>query len=176
MRLLVGFLVFHLAFALRREHFGTLGLGALVGSAALGGLIGAIVAPRMRRALREEGIIVAALVIAGITGLVVGRFFSLQSAAALVFAFGAASGAGKVAFDSIVQREMPEGARGWAFARFESLLQLAWVAGAVVPLAVTVPAGGGVLAAGAAANVLALLYVAGRGRVRARAEGQQRVT
>ncbi|MFN2594095.1 MAG: hypothetical protein ABR579_04295, partial [Actinomycetota bacterium] len=36
MRLLVGFLVFHLAFAFRREHFSSLGLGGLVAGAAFG--------------------------------------------------------------------------------------------------------------------------------------------
>ena len=171
LRFLVGFLVFHLAFALRREHFGSLGLGLLVGSAALGGLIGAMSAPRLKRALREEGIVVVSLVIAGVAGLVVGLSFSLFSSGVLVFAFGMAGGTAKVAFDSIVQRETPEGARGWAFARFESFLQLAWVVGAAVPLALAIPSGPGVFGAGVAANVLAMLYVVGRRRV-ARAPGE----
>ena len=167
LRFLVGFLVFHLAFALRREDFGSLGLGLLIGSAALGGLIGAMAAPRLKRALREEGLVVVSLVLAGVVGLIVGRWFSLFNAGVLVFAFGAAGGTAKVAFDAIVQREMPEGARGWAFARFESLLQLAWVAGAAVPLALAVPSGPGVFVAGVVANLLGILYVAGRKRPRA---------
>jgi hypothetical protein len=166
MRFLVGFLVFHLAFSLRREDFTSFGLGLLVGSAALGGLFGALIAPRLRRALKEEGILVATLFIAGISGVLVGRYFTVYTAGALVFAFGVASGAAKVAFDSIVQRETPEGARGWAFARSEAYLQLAWVAGAFVPLWPTIPAGPGVVAAGIAANLLAILYVFGRLRVR----------
>ncbi|HWC14049.1 MAG TPA: MFS transporter [Actinomycetota bacterium] len=164
MRFLVGFLVFHLAFALRRENLGSLGLGLLVGSAALGGLGGALLAPRLRRTLSEPGIIAAALVAAGIAGLVVGRWFNLYTASALVFVFGVASGVAKVAFDSIVQTELPEGARGWAFARSESTLQLAWVAGAMAPLLIAIPAGPGVFATGVAAQVLALVYVAGRRR------------
>jgi hypothetical protein len=166
MRFLVGFLVFHLAFALRREEFTSVGLGLLVGSAALGGLVGALIAPRLRRALKEEGILVTTMFIAGITAVLVGRYFTVYSAGALVFAFGVASGAAKVAFDSIVQRETPEGARGWAFARSEAYLQLAWVAGAFVPLLPSIPAGPGVFAAGVAANLLAILYVFGRLRVR----------
>ena len=165
LRFLVGFLVFHLAFAFRRENFSSLGLGLLVGSAAVGGLFGAILAPRLRRALKEEGIIITSLLVAGVAGLVVGRWFSPVSAGALVFAFGIASGAGKVAFDSIVQRDAPEGARGWAFARFESGLQFAWVAGALVPLLPTIPAGPGVFAVGVGANLLAILYTAGRHRL-----------
>jgi hypothetical protein len=133
----------------------------------MGGLIGAILAPRLKRALKEEGIVVVSLVVAGVVGLFVGNWFSLVNAGVLVFAFGAAGGTAKVAFDAIVQREMPEGARGWAFARFESLLQLAWVAGAGVPLAIAVPSGPGVFAAGVLSNLLGILYVAGRRRVRA---------
>jgi hypothetical protein len=166
MRFLVGFLVFHLAFALRREDFTSLGLGLLVGSAALGGLVGALIAPRMRRRLKEEGILVASMFVAGVTGVLVGRFFTVVNAGILVFAFGVASGAAKVAFDSIIQRETPEGARGWAFARSEAYLQLAWVAGAFVPLLPSIPSGPGVFGAGVAANLLAILYVFGRHRVR----------
>jgi Major Facilitator Superfamily len=164
-RFLVGFLVFHLAFALRREDFGSIGLGLLVGAAAAGGLFGALLAPRLRRRLREEGILVTALVLAGASGLLVGWWFSAVTATVLVFAFGVTSGIAKVAFDAIVQRETPEGARGWAFARYESGLQLAWVLGAFVPLLPTIPAGPGVFAAGVAANLLAILFMLGRHRV-----------
>ena len=162
MRFLVGFLVFHLAFALRREDLSSIGLGLLVGSAALGGLAGAILAPRLKRALSEPGIIAAALVASGIAGLVVGRLFTLFTAGVLVFVFGVASGVAKVAFDSIIQNELPEGARGWAFARSESVLQLAWVGGGIAPLLIPIPSGPGVFAAGVTAQVLAIIYVAGR--------------
>ena len=164
MRFLVGYLVFHLAFALRREDIGSIGLGVLIGSAALGGLAGAVLAPRLRRRLREEGMLFAALVTAGLAGLIVGRWFSLVTAGALVFVFAVASGAAKVAFDSIIQRELPEGARGWMFARTESTLQLAWVAGAAAPLLIPIPSGPGVFAAGVIAQVLAILFIAGRRR------------
>jgi hypothetical protein len=164
-RFLVGFLVFHLAFSLRREDFGSVGLGLLVGSAAVGALVGALVAPRLRRALKEEGILLTSLFVAGVAGLAVGYWFGIATAGALVFAFGVASGAAKVAFDSIVQRDTPEGARGWAFARFESGLQLAWVAGALVAMWPNIPAGPGVFAVGVAANLLAILYTLGRHRV-----------
>jgi hypothetical protein len=164
MRFLVGFLVFHLAFALRRDQPDSVGLGLLIGSAALGGLGGALLAPRLRRVLSEPGIIAVSLVVAGIAGLLVGRWFHLYTACILVFVFGVASGVAKVAFDSIVQTELPAGARGWAFARSESTLQLAWVGGAVAPLLIPIPSGPGVFAAGVIAQVLALLYVLGRRR------------
>jgi hypothetical protein len=49
-------------------------------------------------------------------------------------AVGAA--AGRLAFDSLVQRDAPEAARGRTFARFETRFQLAWVGGAFVPAAI----------------------------------------
>ena len=169
MRFLVGFLVFHLAFALRREDAGSIGLGLLIGAAAVGGLAGSLVAPPLRRRLAEESIIVASLVVAGAAGLLVGRWFSLVAAAALVFFIGMTSGTAKLAFDSIVQRVTPEGARGWAFARFESILQLAWVGGAVIPLILPIPSGPGVAGAGITAALLAAVYALGRHLVARRA-------
>ena len=164
LRGLGGFLVFHLAFAFRREHLGTLGLPLLIGSALLGGLGGALLAPRVRRSLSESGIIAASLVVAGVSGLLVGRWFSLYSAALLVFVFGVTSGVAKVAFDSLIQKELPEGARGWAFARSELVFQMAWVGGAMIPLIIPIPSGPGVVVTGIAAQVLALAYIAGRRR------------
>jgi hypothetical protein len=148
MRLIVGFLVFHLAFALRREEFGNVGLGLLIGGAALGGLLGAISAPRLRTILKEEGMLALSLFLSAAVGLIAGRWFSLAIAVALVIMVGIASGASKVAFDSIVQREIGEAGRGYAFARFESTLQLAWVAGGFIAVAIPIPSGPGVAGAG----------------------------
>jgi len=50
---------------------------------------------------------------------------------------GLAAGSGKLAFDSMVQRDVPPLARGRAFARFESGFQLSWAMGGL--LAVLVP-------------------------------------
>jgi hypothetical protein len=166
MRFLVGFLAFHLAFGLRREELGTMGLGLLIGSAALGSLLGGVLAGRSRRVVGEEGIVTASLAVTSVAGIGVGLWFSIPLAAALTGAFGTASGASKVAFDSLVQRETPEAARGWIFARFESALQLSWVVGALIPVAVPIPVGVGVLVAGAGSAALASLYVVGRLRRR----------
>ncbi len=162
MRVLVGFLVFHLAFALRREDFGSLGLGALLGAAALGSLLGAMVAPPLRKRLHEEGIIVVSLSLASVVALIVGWWFSIPSAVVLVLVFASTAAAAKLAFDSIVQRDMPEGARGWAFARFESIIQLGWVAGAAIPLLIPIPAGAGVFGVGVLAGLLAILFAFAR--------------
>ena len=166
MRFLVGFLVFHLAFALRREDAGSVGLGILIGSAAIGTLFGAILAPRLKRGLREEGILTITMLIAAIAGLLAGYWFSVQAAAILVFVFDTASGAAKVAFDALVQKGTSEAGRGYAFARYESVLQLSWVFGGLVPLLISVPSGPGVIGAGVVATLLTVVYLAGRRRAR----------
>lgn len=169
MRFLVGFLVFHLAFALRREDAGSLGLGLLIGSAAIGTLFGAILAPRLRRGMREEGILMVTMAGAAIGALVAGYWFSVPTAAALVFVYGISSGAAKVAFDSLVQKGTSDAGRGFAFAKYESVLQLAWVLGGLVPLLLSIPSGPGVVAAGVLATTLSLIYLVGRRRARAAA-------
>lgn len=166
MRAIVGFLVFHLALALRREDFGNVGLGLLVAGAALGTLLGAMASPRLRKVLKEEGMLAAGLALTGIAGLIGGALFSLAFSIVLVVVVGFASGASKLAFDSIVQREVGEAGRGYAFARFESVLQLAWVAGGLIAVAIPIPSGGGVIGIGVAAFALVTLYLAGRSRLR----------
>jgi hypothetical protein len=42
---------------------------------------------------------------------------------------------GRIAFDSLLQRDGPEHLRGRNFARFETRFQLVWVAGALIPVA-----------------------------------------
>src|SRR5207237_2267983 len=70
-------------------------------------------------------------------GLVGARFGTRPAVAALAGTVGVAAAAAKVAFDSIVQRDAPDAARGQTFARFETRFQLLWVLGAAVPVVVT---------------------------------------
>jgi hypothetical protein len=84
----------------------------------------------------------------------------------LATAVGVANGAGKLAFDSIVQRDAPDAVRGRTFARFETRFQLAWVVGAALPVAVHVPIDVGALLLAAAAAVAWFSYLAGRRAVR----------
>ena len=58
---------------------------------------------------------------------------SASVAIAFTIAIGAACG--RIAFDSLLQRDGPEHLRGRAFARFETRFQLAWCAGALIPVA-----------------------------------------
>ena len=131
----VGFLTFLVAFALKEEGQPAWFFGVVLAFSALGGFIGNIAAPVLRRRLREEWMLVGALFVPAVVALWAaragGRWGFIFTA--LLVAVGAA--AGKVAFDSLLQRDGPADLRGRAFARFETRFQLVWVAGALIPVA-----------------------------------------
>ena len=53
-----------------------------------------------------------------------------------------ASGIGRMAFDSIVQRDAPDANQGRAFAKFETRFQLSWAVAGVIPVLFTLPGPG----------------------------------
>ncbi|GMU77793.1 MAG: hypothetical protein AMXMBFR46_05910 [Acidimicrobiia bacterium] len=125
----VGFLAFFAAFSLKSDLFA---LGVAATMAVAGGFIGNIVGPPIRRTLREEQMLAAALLVTA-SFVLVGTLLATTVAFALAsisVAIGAALG--RLAFDSLLQRDGPDAARGRAFARFETRFQVAWVAGALV--------------------------------------------
>ena len=46
---------------------------------------------------------------------------------------------GKLAFDSLVQRDAPDANHGRSFSRFEARFQIAWVVGAFAPVVLPIP-------------------------------------
>ncbi|MGH9282712.1 MAG: hypothetical protein ACRD0S_07215, partial [Acidimicrobiales bacterium] len=74
---------------------------------------------------------------------------------------GLAAGTGKLAFDSLVQRDAPAAAQGRSFARFEAAFQLAWVVGALIPVVLRVAAQWGYVLLALAAAGSASLYLFG---------------
>jgi hypothetical protein len=105
--------------------------------------VGAAVAPGLRKRLVEERILQGSLVLVVGVGLGAAWLGGVAAAALMDGAVGVAAGAGKQAFDSIVQRDAPDAVRGRTFARFETRFQLAWVAGAALPVAFHIPSGMG---------------------------------
>ena len=113
----VGFLAFFAAFSLKSDLFA---LGVAAAMAVLGGFVGNILGPPVRRMLREEQMLAAALLITA-SFVLVGTLLATTLAfavASLAVATGAAIG--RLAFDSLIQRDGPDAARGRAFARFET--------------------------------------------------------
>jgi hypothetical protein len=164
LRAVVGFLTFLLAFDFRRTHAPSVWFGVALLASVGGGLLGAAVAPKLRGAIREEHIVLSALVLVVAGGLGGAQVGGRWGAALAALAVGVASGAGKLAFDSLVQRDAPDAAYGRSFARFEAAFQLAWVAGALVPVVLTVPAGVGLTLMAIASLAAGVAYLVGRAR------------
>ena len=131
-RVAVGVIVFLSAFTFKDDK---IGLAFVLGAYAIGGFIGNAVAPVARKRVREEVILTTCLLSAGalsLLGAISGG--DIAGAALASLAVATASSAGRVGFDSLLQRDGPDAARGRAFARFETRFQLAWVAGALFGL------------------------------------------
>ena len=133
LRGIVGYLVVHFAFHFRElDQLFEFGLVAAV--SVIGSLAGSVVAPRLRQVLPEERMLISCLVLtvgAGVLALFSG---GTAGAALLGASVGIANTAGKLAFDSIVQRDAPDANRGRLFARFETRFQLIWVVGSMFGL------------------------------------------
>lgn len=131
LRSAVGYLAFFMVFALRGD---LLGLSIAGGMAFAGAFVGNFVAPALRDRVREEVILDAAIIGAAVlvmVGAVLSGFIGF-AIAGLGIGVGAASG--KLGFDSLLQRDGPDAARGRAFARFETRFQLTWAIGALLGL------------------------------------------
>jgi len=171
LRAFSGYMIFFLAFLLRTGHFGVrpnVALGAMVAAAAAGGLvamgIGSMTGTRTPQYMLFGMLAVATLVTAACAW-----FFSFGAALVVAFIAALGTGLGKLALDSIVQREIHEEVRSSAFAVSETLHQLSWVVGALAGLLVSMlnngQAGLGITAACLAA-ALALLITWRRQRIR----------
>jgi MFS family permease len=156
-----GFTLFLLAFELRRQGVGTAGLGLLLAGVGVGGVVGAFLLPRAARLVREDGLLAGGLLLCGTTaGLLAGRV-GVAAAAVGGLAMGGGIAAARLGFESLVQREVPPAARGTAITRAETTFQLAWVVGAVLPVALPLPTTPALLAAAVACLAAATAYTVG---------------
>ncbi|MFG3286616.1 MFS transporter [Streptomyces sp. NPDC048111] len=156
LRALSGFLIFFLAFLLR-EHplsgqsaavsLGIVGVSAGVGN-ALGTAVGSLL-----RARGPEVLIVTMLMIALGAAALSAAFFSGVMVAVLGATAGLTQALAKLSLDAMIQRDVPEEVRTSAFARSETLLQVAWVLGGAIGIALPL---NGVLGMSVAAALLAL--------------------
>jgi hypothetical protein len=126
--------------------------GAVVVAAGIGALFGARIAPQLRRRIAEENILLGVFAALAVAGVAAAFFGGLSGAMLLSLGVALAAATGKLAFDSLVQRDAPDANYGRSFARFEARFQLTWVVGALIPVAIRLPERVGfVLVAGAAA-------------------------
>lgn len=158
-RLLNGFLLLLLAFAFKDLGGGLLDFGTVLVAGGAGFGLAAVASPRLERRLREEPMVVAGLALEAAAAFIAGQWFGLLAAASLAAAAGFAWGTAKLAFDGLLQRHVPAIGRGAAFTRSETLFQLAWVVGAVIPTGIPLPTSIGLVLAGLAALAAQVVYV-----------------
>ena len=164
LRAFSGYMIFFLAFLLRTVHFHGVSdqaaLARMIVAAAAGGFIGTAVGALLR-ARAPHLVLFALLFVSTVITAVCALFFGLWAAlvVALVAAFSQVLA--KLALDSIVQREIPEEVRSSTLAASETIHQLAWVAGGLAGLAMSITndgtAGLGVAALGLATTTVLLL-------------------
>ena len=137
-RLLTGFLTLFMAF-LMREHpvpgyDGTLVLGLVVGAAGAGNALATVLGNALRRR-RPDLIISVGLLLDVLAALATALFYSLGTLLALGFVAGSAAQLVKLSSDAVIQREIEESVRTRVFAWSETVLQMAWVVGGAVGIA-----------------------------------------
>ncbi len=144
MRAATGFVLFLTAFA-TREGFPKTSFAAMAIAAAAGGFLADVLAPRLPETLREEFIVVGCTVAAGLGALFAFSVFSLPVLTIFAIAAGAATELGRLAFQSLMQANAPEGALGRVFVRYEVMFQISWVAGAAGPALLAIDFKAGIL-------------------------------
>jgi MFS family permease len=134
-RCLTGFLIFFLAFLLREHPItgqsAAVSLGMVAVAAGAGNALGTSVGAWLRSRAPE---IIIVTVVAGVmtAAIVAAVFFGAVLVACLAAVAGFAQALAKLSLDALIQRDVPELVRTSAFARSETLLQMAWVFGGAI--------------------------------------------
>ncbi|MFI0812571.1 MFS transporter [Streptomyces echinatus] len=135
LRCLSGFLIFFLAFLLREHPLtgqsAAVSLGIVGVAAGVGNALGTAVGAWLRSRAPEIIIVTVVAVVLGVS-VVAGVFFGTFLVACVAAVAGFAQALAKLALDALIQRDVPEQVRTSAFARSETLLQMAWVFGGAV--------------------------------------------
>jgi hypothetical protein len=154
-RFLSGFLVMFMAFLLRENPIGEwrpeVLLAIVLGGAGLGNTAGIFIGSLLKR-LDPSLLVVLALAADTVVVLVSALFYGVVVLGLLGLTAGLAQSLAKLALDSTIQREVPERVQSSAFARSDATLQLAWVVGGLLGIALPLMPR---LGLGVAAGVLA---------------------
>jgi hypothetical protein len=137
LRGLGGFLTIFSAFLVQATYEGwaaTVALGAVAAAAGAGSFAGTAIGSRMHTAAPDRLVLVSAASAAAIT-LLAAVFYSFAMAAVVAGVAALTNALAKVALDAIIQREVPDSLRASAFARSETWLQISWVVGGALGIA-----------------------------------------
>lgn len=133
-------------------------LGFVAAATVCGFLVGSLLAPKLRDRIREEVIIITALVVLFAVGLLAAWGGGFGSTLLLAVGVGITASAGKLSFDSIVQRDAEGANHGRLFAAFETRFQIFWVLGALIPVVIPISARIGFILIAVAAAAAVLLF------------------
>ncbi|WP_405796761.1 MFS transporter [Streptomyces longwoodensis] len=160
LRWLSGFLTFFLAFLLREHPLtgqsAAVSLGIVAVAAGLGNALGTSVGAWLRSRAPELIIVTVVAAVLG-AAVVAAAFFGAFLVACLTAVAGFSQALAKLSLDALLQRDVPELVRTSAFARSETLLQMSWVFGGAVGIAMPL---NGALGLSVAAAVLAVGWAA----------------
>jgi MFS family permease len=137
-RWLSGFLTLFMAFLLREHpisgHSPQFLLAVIIGAAGLGNFIG-IAAGSVFKRVNPKVTVVLAMLADAVAAVFAAFTYGLLPLCVLGFTAGLAQCLAKLSLDSTIQRDVPERVRTSAFARSDTTLQLAWVIGGFVGIA-----------------------------------------
>jgi MFS family permease len=132
LRGLGGFLTIFTAFLVQASYpdawEASIALAAVAAAAGLGSLGGTALGTRLTTTTPDRVVLWSAGGAAVVTVLAA-VFYTFPLAAVVAGVAALTNALGKVSLDAIIQREVPERQRASAFARSETVLQLAWVLG-----------------------------------------------
>jgi len=163
LRAFTGFLTLFLAFRLRTAPVGGLDPGTavalVIAVAGIGGGVGTALGSMLRR-VRPLALVGVSIALVSATAAWAAIDYGLWPVLAVSGVAGLAQALGKLSLDSLIQSDVDERVRTSAFARSETVLQLAWVAGGGVGLVLPLSGPWGLgLAAAATALAGAVILV-----------------
>jgi hypothetical protein len=137
-RWLSGFLTLFMAFLLREHPIGGYSpqvlLALVIGGAGIGNIAGIAIGTWVKR--MHPRITVVTVLLADVAAVAVAAlFYGLVSLVVLGFTAGLAQCLAKLSLDSTIQSDVPGRVQTSAFARSDTTLQLAWVIGGFVGIA-----------------------------------------
>lgn len=160
LRAFSGFLTLFLAFVLREEPVGglddTVAIGLLAIAAWVGMTGGTVVGARVKTQSPDRLVLVLVGLAAAVAALTA-AVWGLVTVLLVALVAGFAQQLGRLSLDAVVQRDVPDDVRASAFARSDTLLQLAWVLGGGLGIALPLipPLGLGIAAGGLVVGLVA---------------------
>ena len=122
-------------------HRGFSGLGQVVVVSVLGGLLGAVVTPRVTRAIGTQRWITIVFAVAAAVEVAFGAPYTHAAFLVAAFFLGCAAQASKICVDTLVQEAIEDDYRGRVFSFYDTLFNLSFVSAALASAVLLPPNG-----------------------------------